>query len=134
TTAVVRPMETTLAAQGILTPGQGASARVAPPSAGRVTSVLVREGQSVRAGQLVALLDNRVARAQTGSAAAAVAAAQADVRGADIATRAAQSEAANAIRQASLNLDAARKARDAAIRAAQNDVRQAQTELQRAQI
>ena len=132
--AALRSMETIVAAQGILSPGQGASARVAPPVAGRLVSVLVREGQSVRAGQLIALLDNRAAQAQTGSAVAAVEAAQADVNQADLATNATQSDVSNAVRAANLTLAATRQTSAATIRQAREALQQAENDLQRARI
>ena len=60
--AEVRPMETTVSAQGTLAPGQGAIARVAPVVAGRLVSVRVREGDRVTAGEVIALVDSRVAQ------------------------------------------------------------------------
>ena len=132
--ASLHSMETTVAAQGILTPGQGQSARVAPPVAGRLTGVLVREGQYISAGQIVARLDNQAARAQTGSALAAVVAAEADVSSADLSTQATQSETNNAIKQATLNLGAARQTRTQSIAQAQNALQQASAEWQRARL
>ena len=133
-TATLHPMETTIAAQGTLSPGQGESARVAPPVAGRLASVLVREGQYVSAGQLIARLDNQAARAQTGSALAAVEAAEADARSADLSTSAMQSETNNVIRQATLNLAAARQTRAQNVAQAQNALQQASSEWQRARL
>ncbi len=132
--AALHPMETTIAAQGTLTPGQGESARVAPPVAGRLTGVFVREGQYVSQGQLIARLDNQAARAQTGSALAAVTAAQADAHSADLSTRATQSETNNAIKQATLNLGAARQTRTQNITQAQNALQQASNDWQRARL
>src|SRR5579864_8121011 len=64
-TATRHPMDTTVSAQGTLTAGQGESARVAPVIAGRLSAVLVREGDHVTAGQVVAMLENRPQQARS---------------------------------------------------------------------
>src|SRR5207248_9345988 len=97
TTAQVRPMDTTVTAQGTLSSGQGASARVASPIAGRLLAVNVREGDRVLAGQVVATVDNRPQQAQSRSAAAAVSAAEAQAQEANLAARAAATDQANSV-------------------------------------
>src|SRR5437764_742295 len=63
-TATIQPIDVVVTAQGTLTPAQGASAKVAPVAAGRIVEIRVREGDRVAAGQVVAVLDNRVSKAQ----------------------------------------------------------------------
>src|SRR5579871_3898161 len=70
-TATTHPMETTVVAQGTVSPGQGAMARVAPSVAGRLITVTVREGDRVQAGQVIALVDNRPQKATVAGAQAA---------------------------------------------------------------
>jgi HlyD family secretion protein len=125
------PIETTLAAQGTLTPGQGASARVAAAVAGRVVDVRVREGERVSAGQVLAIVDNRPQQAQFHSAQAALTTSQAQARGAEMAARAAASDQANAARAARLALDAALLDRANAIETAQNALQSAETDLRK---
>src|SRR5579871_3002612 len=79
-TAETRPMSTTILAQGTLSPGQGAVAHVAAVTAGRLASVSVREGDRVRKGQVVALVDSRPQQAQAQSAKAAYTAAESQAR------------------------------------------------------
>lgn len=133
-TAVLRPMETVVAAQGILTPAQGASARVSVVSAGRLTKVLVREGERVAAGQLLAVVDNQSAVAGQRSAAAALSASLSDARQAELATRATQNDQTNALRQARLALQSTLSERYGAINQAQLALRGAESELRKIQI
>src|SRR4051794_18502283 len=69
-TAVVQRVEKTVSATGTLAPGQGATARVAAVTAGRLVDVKVREGDRVVAGETLALVDSRPQQAQARSAAA----------------------------------------------------------------
>lgn len=125
----VRPVETIVTAQGTLSPGQGASAQVAAVVAGRITSIPVREGDRVAAGQVVATLDARSADAQAHSAAAALTAARAQARSAQVSATAAAADQANAERQARLALDAARLDRASAIQNAGTALQSAETDL-----
>ena len=68
TTAIVRPVETTLTAQGTLSPGQGSSAKIAATIPGRLAAVNVREGEHVSRNQVIAVIDNRPQRAAVNSA------------------------------------------------------------------
>jgi RND family efflux transporter MFP subunit len=131
TVAQVRPMDTTVSAQGTLAAGQGASARVASPVLGRLSAVNVREGDRVVAGQVVAIVDNRPVQAQSRSAQAAVAAADAQAQGADLAARAAATDQENSVRLANLALQSARLDRDNAVKQAQTALQTAQTDLQK---
>jgi len=130
-TAVVRPMETTLMAQGTLAPGAGASARVAAVVPGRLVSVRVREGDRVIVGQTLATLENRPQQAQTSSAAAALTASEAQAQQAELAARAAATDQANAVHLARLALDAARLDRDNTIAQARTALDAAETDLRK---
>ncbi len=129
--ATVHPVETTIIAQGTLSPGQGASVRIAAPVAGRLTAVLVREGEHVRIGQTLATLDNRPQKAQASSAQAALRTSETQARQADTSARAAETDQTNAVRLARLTLDAAKIDRDSSISVAKNALLAAQTDLKR---
>jgi len=132
--AVLRPVETLVSAKGTLVPAQGASARVAVVSPGRLTRVLVAEGDRVVQGQLLAIVDNRGAQAASQSAQAALTASQADAQSALLAIRAAQTDQRNALRQAQLGLSSAITERDGAVRQAQIALRSAQSDQRKAQV
>ncbi len=130
----LKPVETIVSAKGTLVAAQGASARVAVVAPGRLTQVLVREGDRVSVGQLLALVDNRTAQAGQRSAQAALSASLADVRQAEIATRATRSDQSNALRQAQIALQTAITARAGAVRQAEIAQRSAQSDLRKAQV
>jgi RND family efflux transporter MFP subunit len=127
--AVTRPMETTVSAQGTLAPGQGATARVAAVVAARLLQVPVREGDRVATGQVLAVLDSRAQAAQVRSAAAALTAAEAQARQANLDARAAATDQSNAVRQAKLALDAARLDRETTVKQARIALSSAKTDL-----
>lgn len=129
--AEVRPVEVTVSGQGTLMPAQGASARIAPTIAGRLHSVLVKEGDRVTAGQIVALLDVQSLQAQAHSAAAALNVAQMQASEGDVSAAAAAQDQTSAVKAARLALDAARLDRSNTAAAAQTEVLQAQTDLTR---
>jgi len=132
--AVLRPVEVTVSAKGTLVAAQGASSRVAATAAGRLTRVFVAEGDKVQTGQLLALIDNRAARAGAQSAGAALASAQADARSAAFAVRQTQTDQANSLRQAQLAVDSAIAERNGSIRAAQNALRSAQSDERKTRV
>jgi len=129
--ATVHAVETTIVAQGTLSPGQGASVRVAAPVAGRLTAVLVREGDHVRIGQPLATLDNRPQKAQVNSAQAALRTSETQARQADTSARAAETDQTNSVRQAKLALNAAKIDRDSILSLAKNTLLAAQTDLKK---
>ncbi|MCW3094665.1 MAG: family efflux transporter, subunit [Chthonomonadaceae bacterium] len=131
--ATTRSMETVIAAQGTLAPGQGAVARVAPSTPGRLLSVRVREGDRVTAGQVVATLDNRPQQAQAQSARAALSVSRAQSQEAQMAARAAATDQGNSVKVAHLAVDAARLDRANAVQQAQNALLAAQTDLRKTQ-
>lgn len=140
TQAMVRPMDTTVSAQGTLTSPQGASARVTAVNAGRLIAVRVREGDRVTAGQVVAVIDSRTQQAQAQSAGSALRASQLQARQTSLEAQAAETDHANAVKLAKLELESAkteqRKLRNGARpqEIAQSDqaVNQAQANLDRA--
>lgn len=132
-TATTRSMETLIAAQGTLAPGQGAVARVAPSTPGRLLSVQVREGDRVTAGQVIATVDNRPQQAQAQSARAALSVSQAQAREAELAANAAATDQGNVVKVAQLALDSARLDRDNGVKQAQNALLTAQTDLRKTQ-
>lgn len=73
-----RAMRRTLTLVGLLK--SDANAAISPKVPGRILSILVREGQQVRAGQPLAQMDIGDMQAQVGAAAAAVRAAEAQAR------------------------------------------------------
>jgi len=131
--ATVRPMEVTVVGQGTLTAAQGASVKVAPVAPGRLTTVLVREGDHVSAGQVVATLDSRVQEAQARSAAAALTAAEAQVRQSRIAATAAAEDQSSAVKLARLALRSAEIDRDTSVRNARTALSAAETDLRKVQ-
>jgi RND family efflux transporter MFP subunit len=130
-TAETRPVETTILAQGTLTAGQGASARIAASVPGRLLTVTVREGDRVSAGQVVATIDNRPQAAAVGSANAAAAAAEQQAHSADIGAGAAAVDQANAVRLAQLAVSSATLDRENSLQAARSSLQAAETDLQK---
>jgi len=128
----LRPVENVVTAEGNLSAGQGASARIAVTAAGRINRVLVREGDRVQAGQLVAIVDNRAALAAERAAAADLTASLSDAKQAEIVIRATQSDQTNALRQAQLGLQSAIGERNGAIQQAENAFRSAQSDYRKA--
>lgn len=131
TVAIIHPMASIVHAHGRLEPAPGADAKIASPLAGRLRAVFVREGDSVQAGEVVAIVDERPQQAQSLSAAAALRAAQAQAQQADLALKAAEAEQANAVQLAQLALKSAKLDRDNAVQQAKIDLETAQTELKK---
>ncbi|MDE2125057.1 MAG: efflux RND transporter periplasmic adaptor subunit [Armatimonadetes bacterium] len=127
--AVARPVQDTVAAQGLLGPVQGGAARVAPVLSGRIQSVNVREGEHVTAGEIVAVMDHATLDAQTASAAAAAQTASIQAQEAALAAKAGAADQASSVRLAGLALDAARKDRANSVAQARLTLDTAQTDL-----
>lgn len=70
-----RPIRELINVSGTLVPSPGTSAKLTPAMAGRIAQVLVKEGQTVTRGELLAVLDLSVQRGQLRSAAEAAKAA-----------------------------------------------------------
>jgi HlyD family secretion protein len=134
TRASIHPMETVVLVQGVLTPAPGGAARVAASVPGRLAQVLVREGDRVAAGQLLAVLDSRAAAAQTQSASADVQSAAADAHSAALSVGAAQSDATNSVAQAQAAFKSTLAERAATIQIAQSNLKQAQSDLKKVSI
>ena len=130
-TPTVQAVEITVGAQGTLAAAQGANVRVAAPFAGRLTAVYAREGDQVRQGQRLALVDNRPQQAQARSAQVAVRVAQVQARGSQLAAQAAGVDQSGAVRTNRLALDAAVLDQRTQVRQAQNALDTAQTDLTR---
>lgn len=129
--AQTRSMETTVIAVGTLSPGQGASARVASPVSGRLSAVNVREGDRVAAGQVIAVVDNRPQLSAARSAEAASAASDLMAKESVLAVRAAAADQENSVQSARLALQSATLDRDNGITQAQTTLLAAQTDLQK---
>jgi HlyD family secretion protein len=104
---------------------EGDDSAVAPKTSGRVLEVRVREGDSVKAGDVIAILDDAQVRAHEDAARAAVAAAQATAKSAqDQIAVLAQQVQQNQLLAGQAKLDA-----DGRVRQAEADVAAAQSEL-----
>lgn len=130
-TAETRPIEITVAAQGTLASGQGAIAHIAPAAAGRLLEVRVREGEQVRAGQVVAIVDERPQQAQARSAAAALHVSEAQARQAELTANATATDQVSAVHLARLTLNAAEVDRKSSVLQAQTALQAAETDLQK---
>ncbi|WP_395137781.1 efflux RND transporter periplasmic adaptor subunit [Armatimonas sp.] len=129
TKAERQDIEETVTAQGTFQSAQGAAAKLAPQMAGRLVSVLVKEGDQVTAGQILATLDTRALTAQTRSAEAGYRASTATASQAQLAARAAASDQESSVRVAQLAIDAARVEQEGAVQAAQTTLTLAKTDL-----
>lgn len=132
-TAIVqtRSMEAVITAQGVLTSAQGADARIAGAAPGRLTAVLVREGESVSRGQLLATVDNRPQQGQARSAAAAAKAAEQQAREADLAAQSAANDLSGSVQIAQLTVESAKADRDAALQQARTALQSAEIDYQK---
>ncbi|MCO5296956.1 MAG: efflux RND transporter periplasmic adaptor subunit [Fimbriimonadaceae bacterium] len=114
----------TVSLDGRFAPTEGSVAMLAPTVAGRLVKVLVREGDSVRAGQLLAQVDTNVQAQEARSAEGAASAAK------EQATSSALTLEASRVQQQAA-LDTARLALAAAVAERDADVRQAALELEK---
>ncbi len=120
----LKTIRETMTLDGTFLISQGNLARLSAAVAGRLTDVLVKEGDHVSAGQVLARVDRRVLDSQSKSAAAAAAAAKSQTRQASAALRALASEHASSVKTARLSLEAAEVERS-------SNVDQARLDLQR---
>jgi RND family efflux transporter MFP subunit len=110
-----RAMRQLLDLSGSFAPSQGSSAKLSAATAGRVATVLVKEGDHVQKGQLLASIDLRVQAGQRESAAAGSAAAQAQASQSELAYQAAKADQDSTVRSAEIALDQAKLERDSSI-------------------
>ena len=129
--AETQPIEVTVRGQGTLSPGQGATARVAASVAGRLLEVRVKEGDSVRMGQVVAVVDNRPQQAQARSAQYALSTSEAQSRQSELAARAAATDQDNSVRIARLAVQSAQQDRANSVQQASAALKAAQVDLQK---
>ena len=127
-TAKTQTIAVTVSGQGTLLSGQGATARVASSVAGRVLKVNFREGDPVRVGQIVAIVDNRPQQAQAQSAGFALTTSEAQARQSELTARAAAVDQREAVKAAQAALDAAKIDRNNSVQAAQTALQAAQTD------
>ncbi len=114
-TAAPRPMQQLLDLSGAFAPAQGTAARLTPAVPGRIAKILVREGDRVSAGQLLATIDQRVQTAQQSSAAASLAASEAQSAQSKIAYQSAVADQSNLVRSAEIGLEQAQLERESGI-------------------
>ncbi len=124
--ATQQDVRDTLSIDGSFALPEGRSTKLAASTAGRLVKVIVKEGDTVKAGQLVATIDTRVLAAQNQSASSAAAAASATSRQSDLALKAAQADQQAGVQAAQLALEVAADERAA-------NIAQAQTEYDRLQ-
>jgi len=129
---VQKTMNTVVTGSGSFVASQGSIAKVGAVSTGRVDKILVKEGDSVSAGQLVAILDNRVQGAQTQSAESALKAAQLQAAQSELNLRTAESDQAATLKIAKLSLNSAISERRANSLAAKYNLQAAQVALAKA--
>lgn len=101
---------------------EGKSAKLAPMVAGRLVSVFVKEGDTVRAGQLIALVDTKVQNAQSKSAQDASSVASAQAKQAQLSYESAKADQKAAVELARQALTTAKAERDSNISLAKTDL------------
>ena len=129
---IQRTMQMTVTGQGLFTAPQGSSVKVGAVAAGRLDKVLVNEGDTVSAGQLVALLDSRVQGAQTQSAKAALQVAELQAQQSELNARSAEVDQRANLKLAHLALESARTERKANVAIAKLNLQTAQVALAKA--
>ena len=122
--ATAKNIRETLAVDGQFVVAEGASAKLAPVAVGKLQNVLVKEGDRVHKGQVLAVLDMRVQLNQAKSALSAHQVALAQAKQSEATLRAAQADQANQVQIARAGLASAIAERD-------SDVRQAELDVQR---
>jgi HlyD family secretion protein len=138
--ATIQAVDTLVVAQGTITASQGAGARVAAVSSGRLNAVLVREGDKVVAGQVVAVLDSRLQSAQALSASSALKVSEIQAQQAVLGAKASATDHSNAVEVARLDMEVAQTelrklengARPQEIAQAEQNVNQSQATRDRA--
>ena len=122
--ATTQPIRELVSIDGTYVLSASDFAKLAPATAGKLESMLVKEGDKVRRGQLLAKIDTRVLDAQRNSAAAGSAAARAQANQSESSLRAARSDYEATVKSAELNLQAVAAEQS-------SNTRQAEIELDR---
>ncbi|MEP6757353.1 MAG: efflux RND transporter periplasmic adaptor subunit [Chthonomonadales bacterium] len=129
--AELHSMEYHVTAQGTVAAAQGAGSRIAAVAAGRVKEVLVKEGDHVTAGQVIARIDDRVQKATERSANAAFRSAIAQANQVGISSNAMAIDNRNFVQVARLAVQSARLDRDASVMTAKTAQIAAETDLKK---
>ena len=119
----VKTIRETVTLDGVFSAAQGTTAKLAPAAAGKLISVLAKEGDHVVAGQLLAQIDLRVLAAQSRSADSAAASARAQTRGSSAQLRAMEADHLATVRTAKLGVETAVAERDANVAEAKNELK-----------
>ncbi len=127
--AEIHPMQNMVLAQGTLQPIQGGSATLSAPIAGKIRSILVRDGDHVLAGQTLVIMDYRTSQALAQGAQAALLTAQAQAKEAGLAAKAAGIDQNSSLQLAKMNLQAAQASRTEQISLAKTALQAAETNL-----
>ncbi len=118
TKAVLADVPDTVPVDGHFEPPQGGLVHVGSPVQGRIVKVLVKEGDHVAKGQLMALVDPSVVQAESVSAALGARAAQVQAAQSDADLASAKADLDSTLSQAKLGVELAETERDSSIRAA----------------
>ena len=129
-----KTIRSTILAQGVVVASQGASVKLGAVSAGRIDAVFVKEGDHVQAGQLVAILDNRLQKSQTTSASASFAVAQSQLKQSALTAKFAEADHQSALTNAESALKSSLAERTSAVKQAQLDLDVANLELRKAML
>lgn len=124
-------MRDLLEVSGSFVPAQGGMSRLASSTPGRVAKILVREGDTVQAGQLLATVDGQVALAQRDAAQAGAVAANQQADQARLTYQAAVADQASAVRLAEEALRTAQVESEGTASQAEFDYQAAVTDLKR---
>ncbi len=125
----VHSIESTVMAQGTIVAAQGAIVHVAAVTPGRIAEVLVREGDLIQPGQIVARIDNKPQQMQAVSAAAALTVSKTQANQTELSAEAVAADQDNSVRIARLNYEAALQDRDTGVELAQTSLQAAETDF-----
>jgi HlyD family secretion protein len=125
------PMEEALTVPGSFVAADGSVARLAAAVAGRWQTISVREGDHVRAGQILAVVDTRALAAGAAAAKAATRVAESGAEQSRLESQAVATEQAASLAEAEAALRQAELERAASIEDAMNSVNSAEAELAR---
>jgi len=132
--SAIHPVENVVQVQGVLSPGPGGSVAVMPVAEGRLNTVLVRPGDVVKAGQLLATLDNRGVAANAESARAAVDASLSQAQGSALSLKVSEQNYSTSLQRAEIALQTTINEQQAAVAQAQTALQVAQNNLSKSTI